>query len=127
MSEMSRAQGPAHQDPNPTDDMVPPAAQVPDSYVESFGPRDSGAEDVGPQDGGAEDVGPQDGGAEDVGPQNFGAEDVNRQDPDEPEPAGVPRQRPPIAEARTVRYRRNHPPTPCLTSRGEADTAAGMR
>ena len=80
MSEMSRAQGPAHQDPNPTDDMVPPAAQVPDSYVESFGPRDSGAEDVGPQDGGAEDV----------GPQNFGAEDVNRQDPDEPEPAGVP-------------------------------------
>ena len=100
MSEMSRAQGPAHQDPNPTDDMVPPAAQVPDSYVESFGPRDSGAEDVGPQDGGVEDVGPQDGGvedvgpqdggAEDVGPQNFGAEDVNRQDPDEPEPAGVP-------------------------------------
>jgi hypothetical protein len=80
MSEMSRAQGPAHQDPNPTDDMVPPAAQVPDSYVESFGPRDGGAEDVGPQDGGAEDV----------GPQNFGAEDVNRQDPDEPEPAGVP-------------------------------------
>ena len=55
MSEMSRAQGPAHQDPNPTDDMVPPAAQVPDSYVESFGPRDSGSEDVGPQDGGAED------------------------------------------------------------------------
>ena len=90
MSEMSRAQGPAHQDPNPTDDMVPPAAQVPDSYVESFGPRDGGAEDVGPQDGGVEDVGPQDGGAEDVGPQNFGAEDVNRQDPDEPEPAGVP-------------------------------------
>ena len=31
MSEMSRAQGQAHQDPNPTDDMVPPAAQVPDS------------------------------------------------------------------------------------------------
>jgi hypothetical protein len=80
MSEMSRAQGPVHQDPNPTDDMVPPAAQVPDSYVESFGPRDSGAEDVGPQDGGAEDVGPQD----------FGAEDVNRQDTDEPETAGVP-------------------------------------
>jgi len=51
MSEMSRAQGQAHQDPNPTDDMVPPAAQVPDSYVEQFGPRDSGAEDVGPQDG----------------------------------------------------------------------------
>ena len=66
MSEMSRAQGQAHQDPNPTDDMVPPAAQVPDSYVEQFGPRDSGAEDVGPQDGGAEDVGPQDFGAEDV-------------------------------------------------------------
>ena len=80
MSEMSRAQGQAHQDPNPTDDMVPPAAQVPASYIESFDPRDSGAEDVGPQDGGAEDV----------GPQNFGAEDVNRQDPDEPEPAGVP-------------------------------------
>jgi hypothetical protein len=37
--------------------MVPPAAQVPDSYVEQFGPRDSGAEDVGPQDGGSEDVG----------------------------------------------------------------------
>ena len=80
MSEMSRAQGQAHQDPNPTDDMVPPAAQVPDSYVEQFGPRDSGAEDVGPQDGGAEDVGPQD----------FGAEDVSSQDLDDSQPAGEP-------------------------------------
>ena len=70
MSEMSRAQGQAHQDPNPTDDMVPPAAQVPDSYVEQFGPRDSGAEDVGPQD--------------------FGAEDVSSQDLDDSQPAGEP-------------------------------------
>jgi hypothetical protein len=60
--------------------MVPPAAQVPDSYVEQFGPRDSGAEDVGPQDGGAEDVGPQD----------FGAEDANSQDLDDSQPAGEP-------------------------------------
>jgi hypothetical protein len=80
MSEMSRAQGQAHQDPNPTDDMVPPAAQVPDSYVESFGPRDSGAEDVGPQDVGAEDVGSQD----------FGAEDVSSPDMYESQPAGEP-------------------------------------
>jgi hypothetical protein len=80
MSEMSRAQGQAHQDPNPTDDMVPPAAQVPDSYVESFGPHDSGAEDVAPQDGGAEDVGSQD----------FGAEDVSSQYIDESQPAGEP-------------------------------------
>ena len=90
MSEMSRAQGQAHQDPNPTNDMVPPAAQVPDSYVEQFGPRDSGAEDVGPQDGGAEDVRPEDSGAEDVGPQDFGAEDVNSQDLDDSQPAGEP-------------------------------------
>jgi hypothetical protein len=90
MSEMSRAQGQAHQDPNPTDDMVPPAAQVPDSYVESFGPRDSGAEDVGPQDVGAEDVGPQDVGAEDVGSQDFGAEDVSSPDMYESQPAGEP-------------------------------------
>ena len=90
MSEMSRAQGQAHNDPNPTDDMVPPAARVPDSYVENFGPRDSGAEDAGPQDFGAEDVGSQDFGTEDAGPQDFGGEDVNRQDTDEPEPAGVP-------------------------------------
>ena len=80
MSEMSRAQGQAHQDPNPTDDMVPSAAQVPDSYVESFGPRDSGAEDVGPQDVGAEDVGSQD----------FGAEDVSSPDMYESQPAGEP-------------------------------------
>lgn len=79
MSDMSRAQGPAHQDPNPTDDMVPPAAQVPDSYVDSFGPH-SGAEDTSPQDSGAEDVGPHD----------FGAEDVNPQDTDESASAGVP-------------------------------------
>ena len=70
MSEMSRAQGQAHQDPNPTDDMVPPAAQVPASYIESFDPRDSGAEDVGPRD--------------------FGAEDVSSQDIDESQPAGEP-------------------------------------
>jgi hypothetical protein len=70
--------------------MVPPAAQVPDSYVESFGPRDSGAEDVGPQDVGAEDVGPQDVGAEDVGSQDFGAEDVSSPDMYESQPAGEP-------------------------------------
>jgi hypothetical protein len=80
MSEMSRAQGQPHNDPNPTDDMVPPAARVPDSYVEKFGPKDGGAEDAGPQDFGAEDVGPQD----------FGAEDVNSQDFDESQPAAEP-------------------------------------
>ena len=80
MSEMSRAQGQAHNDPNPTDDMVPPAAQVPDSYVEKFGPRDSGAEDAGPQDFGAEDAGPQD----------FGAEDRNPPDDDSPQTPGLP-------------------------------------
>jgi hypothetical protein len=90
MSEMSRAQGQAHNDPNPTDDMVPPAAQVPDSYVEKFGPRDSGAEDAGPQDFGAEDAGPQDFGAEDAGPQDFGAEDRNPPDDDSPQTPGLP-------------------------------------
>jgi len=70
MSEMSRAQGQAHNDPNPTDDMVPPAAQVPDSYVEKFGPRDSGAEDAAPQD--------------------FGAEDRNPPDDDSPQTPGLP-------------------------------------
>ena len=70
MSEMSRAQGQAHNDPNPTDDMVPPAAQVPDSYVEKFGPRDGGAEDAGPQD--------------------FGAEDRNPPDDDSPQTPGLP-------------------------------------
>ena len=69
MSEMSKAQGPVggHVDPNPTDDMVPPAAQQqqdPDS------PQDrsdyNGSEDVGPQDYGAEDVSPQDYGREDT-------------------------------------------------------------
>jgi hypothetical protein len=50
--------------------MVPPAAQVPDSYVEKFGPRDSGAEDAGPQD--------------------FGAEDRNPPDDDSPQTPGLP-------------------------------------
>ena len=61
MSEMSRAQAPAHKDLDPTDDMVPPAARSPrDPDAENFGPRDSdAAEDVGPQDFGAEDVNPQ--------------------------------------------------------------------
>ena len=118
MSEMSRAQGQAHQDPNPTDDMVPPAAQVPDSYVEQFGPRDSGAEDVGPQDGGAEDVGPQD----------FGAEDVSSQDLDDSQPAGEPLPTAAkAAAARTAGYPRNPRQIPCLTSRGKADPTAVMR
>jgi hypothetical protein len=90
MSEMSREQGQAHNDPNPTDDMVPPVARVPDSYVEKFGPRDSGAEDPGPQDFGAEDPGPQDFGAEDAGPQDFGAEDRNPPDDDSPQTPGLP-------------------------------------
>jgi hypothetical protein len=79
MSEMSKAQGPVggHVDPNPTDDMVPPAAQPqqdPDS------PQDRSDYD------GSEDVGPQDYGAEDVGPQDYGREDTN----ESPDPAGVP-------------------------------------
>ncbi|HVD19442.1 MAG TPA: hypothetical protein VNC63_12240 [Propionibacteriaceae bacterium] len=74
MSEMSRAQGPAHQDLNPTDDMVPPAAQSPrDPDAENFGPHGSGAEDVEPQDFGAEDMNPPlprvaDSGGEDAAP-----------------------------------------------------------
>jgi hypothetical protein len=60
MSEVSRAQGPAHDDLDPTDDMVPPAARS---------PRDPDAKNVGPNDsGGAEDVGPQDFDAEDRDP-----------------------------------------------------------
>jgi hypothetical protein len=79
MSEMSKAQGPVggRVDPNPTDDMVPPAAQPqpdPDS------PQDRSDYD------GSEDVGPQDYGAEDVSPQDYGREDTN----EPPHPAGVP-------------------------------------
>jgi len=76
MSEMSRAQGPAHQDLNPTDDMVPPAAQSPrDPDAENFGPHGSGAEDVEPQDFGAEDMNPPlprvaDSGGEDLHQRN---------------------------------------------------------
>jgi hypothetical protein len=78
MSEMSKAQGPVggHVDPNPTDDMVPPAAQPqqdPDS------PQDRSDYD------GSEDVAPQDYGAEDVGPHDYGREDTN----ESPDPAGV--------------------------------------
>jgi hypothetical protein len=60
MSEVSRAQGPAHDDLDPTDDMVPPAARSPkDPDAKNVGPRDSGgAEDVEPQDFGAEDMNP---------------------------------------------------------------------
>ena len=53
MSEMSRAQGPAGGDAdlNPTDDMVPPGAQLP---PDPDAPQDrseyDGSEDVGPQD-----------------------------------------------------------------------------
>ena len=117
MSEMSRAQGQAHQDPNPTDDMVPPAAQVPDSYVEQFGPRDSGAEDVGPQDGGAEDVGPQD----------FGAEDVSSQDLDDSQPAGEPLPTAANGGGEDSGLPANPRQIPCLTSRGKADPTAVMR
>jgi hypothetical protein len=79
MSEMSKAQGPVggRVDPNPTDDMVPPAAQPqpdPDS------PQDRSDYD------GSEDVGPQDYGAEDVSPQDYGREDTG----ESPDPTGVP-------------------------------------
>jgi hypothetical protein len=79
MSEMSKAQGPVggHVDANPTDDLVPPAAQQqqdPDS------PPDRSDYD------GSEDVGPQDYGAEDVSPQDYGREDTG----EPPGPAGVP-------------------------------------
>jgi hypothetical protein len=80
MSEMSQAQGPAGggMDLNPTDDMVPPAAES---------PRDPDAGPRRPQDVGSEDVGPQDYGGDDVSPQDKA--DVN-----EPaHPAGVPLQR----------------------------------
>jgi hypothetical protein len=78
MSEMSKAQGPVggHVYPNPTDDMVPPAAQQqqdPDS------PPDRSDYD------GSEDVGPQDYGAEDVGPRGYGPDETR----EPPHPAGV--------------------------------------
>jgi hypothetical protein len=59
MSDMSKEQGPVGGDidVDPTDDMVPPAAQSPG---DPDSPRDrseyDGSEDVGPQDYGAEDV-----------------------------------------------------------------------
>ena len=79
MSEMSKAQGPVggHVDANPTDDMVPPAAQ---SQRDPDSPQDRSDYD------GSEDVGPQDYGAEDVSPQDYGREDTN----EPPHPAGVP-------------------------------------
>lgn len=77
MSDMSQAQGPVGlgMDMNPTDDMVPPAAQS---------GRDPDSEHVGPQDLGSEDVSPQDYGADDVNPQDMA--DTN----EPPHPAGVP-------------------------------------
>jgi hypothetical protein len=70
MSEMSQAQGPVGggMDMNPTDDMVPPAAQS------GRDPDSERSEDVGPQDYGADDVSPQD------------MADTN----EPPHPAGVP-------------------------------------
>jgi hypothetical protein len=69
MSEMSRAQGQAHQDSDPTEDMVPPAARSSKSPdAQNVGPRDSGAEDAGPPD---------------VGAGDFGAEDVDLSDSDQ--------------------------------------------
>ena len=57
MSEMSRAQGQAHQDSNPTEDMVPPAARSSrDPDAQHVGPRDIGTEDAGPPDVGIDDV-----------------------------------------------------------------------
>jgi hypothetical protein len=77
MSEMSKAQGPVGGDVdfNPTDDMVPPGAQVP---RDPDSPQDRSEYD------GAEDVGPQDYGAEDVASQGYGSQDEPSQ------PAGVP-------------------------------------
>ena len=68
MSEMSKAQGPAggDVDSNPTDDMVPPGAQLP---PDPDAPQDRSEYD------GSEDVGPQDYGAEDVTAQGYGSED----------------------------------------------------
>ena len=77
MSEMSKAQGPAggDVDSDPTDDMVPPGAQL---------PRDPDAPQDRSEYDGSEDVGPQDYGAEDVTKQNYGIEDEPSR------PAGVP-------------------------------------
>jgi hypothetical protein len=74
---MSREQGPVGGavDFNPTDEMVPPGAQVP---RDPDSPQDRSEYD------GAEDVGPQDYGAEDVASQDYGSEDEPSQ------PAGRP-------------------------------------
>jgi hypothetical protein len=79
MSEMSKATGPVggHVDADPTDDMVPPAAQ---SQRDPDSPQERSDYD------GSEDVAPQDYGAEDVSPQGYEPEGTN----EPPHPAGVP-------------------------------------
>ena len=108
MSEMSQAQGSVGAGMDPTDDMVPPAAQS---------GRDPDSDQVGPQEVGSEDVGPQDYGAEDVSPQDMA-------DTHEPPPASVPLPR--VAdsggEESAPPAESSSDPMPDIAGKGDAET-----
>jgi hypothetical protein len=110
MSEMSKAQGPVggDVDPNPTDDMVPPGAQL---------PRDPDAPQDRSEYDGSEDVGPQDFGAEDVTSENYGIEDAP------PRPAGVPGSRTGESggEESSPLAQSSSDPMPDIAGQGESD------